>query len=167
MYREEFRIPKAFLWIIAITGGSTLVMTLALASQEGWNTEALLAALIIALVQVFTGWLLMRPCRIAVGPSGIDISYRPFNIGPKHVDWSEVVRVTHRKVDPMGDFMGYGVRMTGWKRADRVIAYAFNEGHYAFFARTNAPSFGFQITRPDEWERVLTELEAKGISVTR
>lgn len=167
MYREEFRIPKAFLWIIAITGGSTLVMTLALASQDGWNTEALLAALIISLVQVFTGWLLMRPCRIAVGPSGIDISYRPFNIGPKHVAWSEVAKVYHAKVDPMGDFMGYGVRMKGWKREQRVIAYAFEEGRYAFFLRHNAPTFAFQITDSERWNEVLNGLEARGIEIER
>ena len=125
MYRAEFRIPKAFLWIIAITGFSTLVMMLAVGSQSGFEAEMLAALVGITLIQVFTGWLIMRPCRISVSPSGIDISYRPFNIGPKHVAWNEVAKIYHAKVDAMGDFMGYGVRMKGWKREQRVIAYAF------------------------------------------
>ncbi|MEY3711794.1 MAG: hypothetical protein RL104_577 [Bacteroidota bacterium] len=167
MYRDSFRIPQAFLWILAITGGSTLVMMIAVASQDGWNSEALIAAVLVTGIQAFTAWLIRRPCRIQVAESGIDISYRPFNLGPKHVDWNDVVQINHRKVDPMGDFMGYGVRMTGWKRADRVIAYAFEEGRYAFFVRKNAPSFGFQITQPEAWEAVLEHAAARGIEVLR
>jgi hypothetical protein len=167
MYRESYQIPKAFLWILVVTGGSTLVMMVAVASQEAWNAEALIAAVVVAGLQGFTAWLIRRPCRISVAESGIDISYRPFNIGPKHVNWDDVLQIHHRKVDPMGDFMGYGVRMTGWKRADRVIAYAFEEGRYAFFVRQNAPSFGFQITQPEAWEAVLEHAAARGIEVRR
>ena len=64
MYRESFRIPQAFLWILAITGGSTLVMMIAVASQDGWNTEALFAAVLVTGIQAFTAWLIRRPCRI-------------------------------------------------------------------------------------------------------
>lgn len=167
MYRSEFRIPKAFLWIIGITGVSTLVMMVAVGSQSGFEAEMVGALIGITFIQVFTGWLLMRPCRITVSPSGIDISYRPFNIGPKHVAWSEVAKVYHAKVDPMGDFMGYGVRMKGWKREQRVIAYAFEEGRYAFFVRHNAPTFAFQITDSERWNEVLNGLEARGIEIER
>jgi hypothetical protein len=167
MYRAEFRIPKAFLWIIGITGVSTLVMMVAVGSQSGFEAEMVGALIGITFIQVFMGWLLMRPCRITVSPSGIDISYRPFNIGPKHVAWSEVAKVYHAKVDPMGDFMGYGVRMKGWKREQRVIAYAFEEGRYAFFVRHNAPTFAFQITDSERWNEVLNGLEGRGIEIER
>ena len=167
MYRAEFRIPKAFLWILAITGFSTIVMMLAVGSQSGFEAEMLAALVGITLIQIGTGWLLMRPCRITVSPGGIDISYRPFNIGPKHVAWSEVAKVYHAKVDPMGDFMGYGVRMKGWKREQRVIAYAFEEGRYAFFVRHNAPTFAFQITDSERWNDVLNGLEGRGIEIER
>ena len=167
MYREEFRIPKAFLWILAITGTSTLVMMIAVASQVGWDAEALLAAVIVTGIQGFTAWLLRRPCRITVTPNAIDISYRPFNIGPKHIDWNEVSSVYHKKVDPMGDFMGYGVRMKGWKKPDRVYAYAFEEGRYAFVERSGQATVAFQITQPEAWETVLDQLAERGIPVAR
>ncbi len=167
MYREEYRIPKAFLWILAITGVSTLVMMVAVASQEGWDAEALLAAVIVTGIQGFTAWLLRRPCRITVTPNAIDISYRPFNIGPKHIEWIDVTRVDHKKVDPMGDFMGYGVRMKGWKKSERVIAYAFEEGRYAFIERSGQPTVAFQITQPEAWETVLDQLAVQGIPVAR
>jgi ribosomal protein L24E len=109
----------------------------------------------------------MRPCRIEVNTEGLSIQYRPFNVGPKKVQWSQVLRIYHAKVDPMGDFMGYGVRIKGWKREGRVIAYAFEEGTYAFFVRQNAPTVAFQITKSEEWNSVLDALELRGISVER
>lgn len=167
MYRAEFRIPKAFLWILGITGCTTVVMMVAVASQSGWDREFFAALILVTSIQIGTGWLLMRPCRISVGPTGIEIKYRPFNMGPKKVAWHEVQRVYHKKIDPMGDFMGYGVRMKGWKRKDRIIAYAFEEGNYAFFERHNQPTIGFQITQPEAWESVLGDLATRGIEVLR
>jgi hypothetical protein len=67
----------------------------------------------------------------------------------------------------MGDDMGYGVRIKGWKREGRVIAYAFEEGMYAFFVRQNAPTVAFQITKSMEWNTVLDALEQRGIAVER
>jgi len=142
-------------------------MMVAVGSQSGFETELIGSIVATTLIQIFTGWLIMRPCRISVAPTGIDISYRPFNIGPKHVAWSEVSKIYHAKVDPMGDFMGYGVRMKGWKREQRVIAYAFEEGRYAFFVRQNAPTFAFQITDSERWNEVLTAVEALGIEIER
>jgi hypothetical protein len=75
--------------------------------------------------------------------------------------------VYHAKVDPMGDFMGYGVRMRGWKREQRVIAYAFEEGQYAFFVRHNAPTFAFQIKDSERSNEFLTAIEARGIEIER
>ena len=167
MYREAYQIPKAFLWIIGITTVTTLVMMVAVASQTGWSAEILWSVVGMTVLQVFTAWLLRRPCRIEVAPSGISIRYRPFNLGPKRIDWSEVRRMYHQKVDPMGDFMGYGVRMKGWKKEGRVIAYAFEEGNYVFVERHQGSTVAFQITQPEAWSAVLNDLEARGIIVER
>jgi hypothetical protein len=139
----------------------------AVSSQTGWNVEVAWAIAATLGIQVLTAWLIMRPCRIEVNTEGLSIQYRPFNVGPKMVPWSQVLRIYHAKVDPMGDFMGYGVRIKGWKREGRVIAYAFEEGTYAFFVRQNAPTVAFQITKSEEWNSVLDALELRGISVER
>jgi hypothetical protein len=159
MYRAEFRIPKGFLWVIGITTFTSTVMMVAVSSQTGWNAEVAWAIAATLGIQVFTAWLIMRPCRIEVNTEGLSIQYRPFNVGPKKVQWSQVLRIYHAKVDPMGDFMGYGVRIKGWKREGR--------GTYAFFVRQNAPTVAFQITKSEEWNSVLDALELRGISVER
>jgi len=167
MYRDEFRIPKGFLWVIGITTFTSTVMMVAVSSQTGWNVEVAWAISATLGIQVLTAWLIMRPCRIEANTEGLSIQYRPWNVGPKMVQWSQVLRIYHAKVDPMGDFMGYGVRIKGWKREGRVIAYAFEEGMYAFFVRQNAPTVAFQITKSEEWNSVLDALELRGITVER
>jgi ribosomal protein L24E len=142
-------------------------MMVAVSSQTGWNAEVAWAIAATLGIQVFTAWLIMRPYRIEINTENLSIQYRPFNVGPKKVQWSQVLRIYHAKVDPMGDFMGYGVRIKGWKREGRVIAYAFEEGTYAFFVRQNAPTVAFQITKSEEWNSVLDALELRGISVER
>ena len=167
MYRDEFRIPKGFLWVIGITTFTTTVMMVAVSSHTGWSAEIAWTIAASLSIQIFTAWLIMRPCRIEAGAEGLSIQYRPFNVGPKKVQWSQVLRIYHAKVDPMGDYMGYGVRIKGWKREGRVIAYAFEEGMYAFFVRQNAPTVAFQITKSEEWNAVLDALEQRGISIER
>ena len=167
MYRDEFRIPKGFLWVIGITTFTSTVMMVAVSSQTGWNVEVAWAISATLGIQVLTAWLIMRPCRIEANTEGLSIQYRPWNVGPKKVQWSQVLRIYHAKVDPMSDFMGYGVRIKGWKREGRVIAYAFEEGMYAFFVRQNAPTVAFQITKSEEWNSVLDALELRGITVER
>ena len=167
MYRDEFRIPKGFLWVIGITTLTTTVMMVAVSSQSGWSAEIAWTIAASLSIQVFTAWLIMRPCRIEAGAEGLSIQYRPFNFGPKEVEWSQVLRIYHAKVDPMGDYMGYGVRIKGRKREGRVIAYAFEEGMYAFVVRQNAATVAFQITKSEEWNAVLDSLEQRGISIER
>ena len=67
----------------------------------------------------------------------------------------------------MGDYMCYGVSIKGRKREGRVIAYAFEEGMYAFVVRQNAATVAFQITKSEEWNAVLDSLEQRGISIER
>ena len=167
MYRDEFRIPKGFLWVIGITTFTSTVMMVAVSSKSGWSAEIAWTIAASLSIQVFTAWLIMRPCRIEAGAEGLSIQYRPFNFGPKEVEWSQVLRIYHAKVDPMGDYMGYGVRIKGWKREGRVIAYAFEEGMYAFVVRQNAATVAFQITKSEEWNAVLDSLEQRGISIER
>lgn len=167
MYRDEFRIPQGFVWVIGITAFTSTVMMVAVSSQSGWSAEVVWAIAATLSIHVATAWLIMRPCRIEAGAEGLSIKYWPFNLGPKKVLWSQVNRIYHAKVDPMGDYMGYGVRIKGWKREGRVIAYAFEEGIYAFFVRQNGATVAFQITKSEEWNAVLDALEQRGISVER
>ncbi|MSP65484.1 MAG: hypothetical protein EXR22_01985 [Flavobacteriaceae bacterium] len=167
MYRDEFHVPKSFLWVIGITTFTSTVMMVAVSSKSGWSAEVAWAIAATLGIQVFAAWLIMRPCRIEANADGLSIQYRPFNFGPKKVEWSQVLRIYHAKVDPMGDYMGYGVRIKGRKREGRVIAYAFEEGMYAFVVRQNAATVAFQITRSEEWNAILDALEQRGISIER
>lgn len=52
---------------------------------------------------------------VGIDDEGVSVRFRPFHRHPRRFAWDEIERIAVRKVSPLGEFGGWGIRY-GWGR---------------------------------------------------
>lgn len=52
---------------------------------------------------------------VGIDDDGVSVRFRPFHRRPRRFAWDEIERIAVRKVSPLGEFGGWGIRY-GWGR---------------------------------------------------
>ena len=164
-YRDQFRIPPAFLIVLGISLTTTLTIIVSVgwtdlaAFFQGNPTEegATLFYVLLGVIalEVGVGAIIMAWCRLHIHAGGIGVIYRPFVWSWKWRKWSEVQSITIAKLSPIGDFGGWGLRVNSFGAHKNVHAYAFDEGVYALFALHSGRTVAFQIRNTTLFNEVL------------
>lgn len=91
---------------------------------------------------------------------GIDISFYPFMLKPRHIPWSDVSQAYIRKYSPLGEFGGWGLRYGG-KKKGRAYNTRGNMGIQLIMQDGKKILIGTQ--KEDELLRYLDSLIGRGI----
>lgn len=164
-YRDQFRIPPAFLIVMGISLTTTITIIISVGwadlaaffagrpTEEGptifWVLLSVIA-LEAGVAAMITSW-----CRLRINARGIGVIYRPFVWSWKWRSWEAVQGIYVAKASPIGDFGGWGLRIGSFGPYPRVHAYAFDEGTYAFFELQEGRIIAVQITRMPEFQSLL------------
>ncbi len=166
-YRDQFRIPPAFLIVMGISLTTTLTIIISVGwtdlaafftgrpTEEGATLFYVLLGVIaleVGVAAMITSW-----CRLVMNALGIGVIYRPFVWAWKWRTWNEVQGVTLAKLSPLGDFGGWGLRINSFGSHKKVHAYAFDEGTYALFALNTGRTIAFQIRDMASFRDILTQ----------
>lgn len=174
VYRDQFRIPPAFLIVMAMSGFTTATMVIAVgwvdlsAYLQGQPTieGARLFWVLLGIIALEGGlaWMITSWCRVEMDAQGFRISYPPFVWGCKFRSWTEVTKIYVDTVSPIGDLGGWGLRLGSVGPFSRAHVYAFNEGTYALFTLKSGRTVGIQIQRTEDFRKFL-EVMAPGIPI--
>ena len=164
-YRDQFRIPPAFLLVMAISSFTTATIIIAvgwsdlyafvrgLPSENG--TELFWVLLGVLALEGGVAWMIMLWCRIELNAHGFRTIYPPFIWKWKVRSWNEVSQIYMDTLSPIGDLGGWGLRIGSVGPFNRAHVYAFNEGTYALFTLQSGRTVGFQIQRVEEFQTFL------------
>lgn len=164
-YRDQFRIPPAFLIVLGIS----LTTTLTIIISVGWNDLLLYftgrqtdegptlfwVLLSVIVLEVGVAAMIMSWCRLRINARGVGVIYRPFVWSWKWRSWESIQSIYMAKASPIGDFGGWGLRIGSFDPYPRVHAYAFNEGTYAFFKLQESRIIAVQIRHLEDFKVVL------------
>ena len=164
-YRDQFRIPPAFLIVMGIS----LTTTLTIIISVGWNDLAAYFAgrptqegptlfwvlLSVIALEAGVAAMIMSWCRLRINDRGVGVIYRPFVWSWKWRSWEAIQGIYIAKASPIGDFGGWGLRIGSFGPYPRVHAYAFEEGIYGFFKLQEGRIVAVQIRHLEHFKAVL------------
>ncbi len=167
-YRDQFRIPPAFLIILAISSFTTATIIIAVGWSElasffqGQSTEdgrVLFWVLIgVLALEGSLAWMITSWCRVELDAQGFRVTYPPFIWRWKFRSWNEVTQIYIDDISPIGDLGGWGLRLGSIGPFSRAHVYAFDEGTYALFTLQSGRTVGIQIKRLDDFRTFLVTM---------
>lgn len=121
IYTEKSRMPQWVFWLIGIQGITVSAMM--------WKTEGIETFLIVLGSNLLiVGLLSWAGIRLTFSPKQLRYKGTPFPFKEKQIDWQNAENISVIKVDPMGDFLGWGYKKSakyGWGH--------IYDGDYALF----------------------------------
>jgi hypothetical protein len=144
--KEISRLPK-FIFIIYIV--QFVVVSLYLFQKEiGPSTFYILGGIgALGLI------LMLVSLKIELTPKSIQYLFSPFQIKAKAIFWLDVESIHIKKIDPLTDFLGWGIRYSkkyGW-------AYITSSEYIIFITQKNKKKRAFSIKDPKKVIKFLTK----------
>jgi hypothetical protein len=117
-FSEAQRAPRVMHWIMLGAGGFSLSIVLVTAILLAVNGEAsfnLNDFLIPGGIQVVifgSMWIVMSRSTLymSIDDVGVHVRFTPFHRKPRSFAWTDIERIIVRKVNPFGEFGGWGIR---------------------------------------------------------
>ena len=173
-YREQYRVPPAFLLVIGISAITTVTILLAVGWSDLWaflngkpteeGATLFWGFIGILVLEALVAWMISSWCHVEMDAQGFRIKYPPIILRWKSRPWSQVTQITITQICPIGDLGGWGLRIGSVGPFRRAHVYAFEEGTYALFTLQSGRTVGMNIQRTADF-RVFLETMVPSIPV--
>ena len=110
-FTESQRFNQWWLWlIIGIATLAPFAALMGIGRHRSITTTAVITELGVALFVI----VLLRACHLKTNIDETGITYQmfPFHLKPKKIGWGEIERAYVRKYSPIGEFGGWGYRIS-------------------------------------------------------
>lgn len=149
-FHESQSLRNNYVYLLAGIPIAILLTVLFTTSMERWTYFILSFAILISCAVIFMVFSIRL--NIDEMKNGIKVSVNYFFRQKIDLNWDEIDSITIKKISPIKNFGGWGVRYTL-----KTTGFIFSGRNAVFIKTKNGRSYAFTIVRTNEFYTMLTE----------